>query len=307
MNPNKYEDFIYEKPNTFWLPVAKSSDTVKMTKYHADYQVAGDTDSTMSKLPKEITDQLETMDDVVEVSDLICEITNDGFADYCKTVFNIPEDRASIINADREVIADKALFVSKKRYIMHVVNLEGKKVDYLKIMGLEIIKSDTSQAVKEMLTELTNMMLDEVDMSIAHARIKEMKEEFKRRPLHEIATPMNCKTLKKAKDQRDATGSLKGIHYSARAALFYNDNCGIQDKPIFLGERIGLVYIKDPKSKYIAFPIEESFLPPWMDDIEVDWETMWKKAYTKIVNYMKAVGWDIQSRKEQKRQELFGF
>lgn len=302
-----YEDFVGEVPNEFWLPLVKSDGSMKIEKYRAEYQIAGDTDSAMCKLPDAIAEGIDDMDDVMEICDDICDTTNEAFSDYIGKVFNIPEERRPVIQADREVISDKALFVTKKRYIMHVVNLEGEAVDKLKIMGLEIIKSDTSIAVKEILTEITNMILDEKTIDDVLTRVDEIKEEYKTRPIRDIAIPSGCKTLKKVQDMVKADGSMKGAHYTARAAMFYNGQCGMMDKKVMPGERIGVVYIKHPESKYVGYPLEEEHLPEWLDDLVIDYRTMWDKAYKKITNYLKSMEWDIQSRKENHRKDLFGF
>lgn len=298
----KYEDF--ESTNTVWT----WTDSGEFEKYHIDHMISGDTDSAYLRYPEQVVTGVdEDIDQLVEIGDTIGELTNEAFPEFCKIAFNCPDERVDIVQTDRETVFDKALFLSKKRYILHVVDDEGMKVDKLKIMGVEIKKSNTADAVKDILMKLVNMILDGEDEKSVKKEIRNMKESYPDLDLREIATPMNCKTLKTAQDQVDATGDMKGLHYSARAALFYNSLCGEYDKKINPGEKIGLLYIRNPKSKYIGYPLDASNLPDWLYEIQIDYDTMWDKAYKTITNYLESLEWDAKSKKKKTKEKLFGF
>jgi DNA polymerase elongation subunit (family B) len=266
------------------------------------------TDSAYMKYPEKILrEEKEDIDNIVTIGDTIGVLTNEAFPDFCKTAFNCPDDRKHIVQTERETVFDKAFFLSKKRYILHVVDDEGERVDKLKIMGVEIKKSNTADAVKEMLMRLVEMILDGYDEDEVKRDIRRMKDSYADYDLRDIATPMNCKTLKTAQDQFEATGSMKGLHYSARSAMFYNSLCGPYDKQINPGEKIGLLYVRHPKSKYIGFPLDASNLPDWLYEIQIDYDTMWDKAHKTITNYLESLEWDSKSKKKKTKEKLFGF
>ena len=298
-----YEDF--KDINRFYVPIPLDDGTIKYTEYHADNIIAGDTDSGYFKLPSTFDDL--SNQEVVELCDEICEVTNASFDEYCSRVFNMPSSRNGSIAADREAVSDKSLFLTKKRYIMHIVNMEGKWVDELKIKGVEIIKSDTAPIVKKMLMELVNMILDDKTREEVLLRIKAMKTEFYSASLKELASPAGCKTLLKAQKQLEETGAMKGAHYSARAAIFYNSMCSDRDTFVRAGDKVGIVYIRHPRSKYFAYPIDATELPDWIDDIIIDYDAEWEKADKKLTNYLTSMGWDLASRNTQLKKELFGF
>lgn len=299
-----YNDF--EQINHFWLPVQNVDGSVKMQEYYANFQQAGDTDSCYMGVP-DVLQGIEDIDEFTDICDDIAAITNEGFNDFCKMAFNMPDSRKGSVAADREAISDKSLFLTKKRYIMHLVNMEGEKVDKLKIMGVEIIKSDTSAAVKKLLMDLVNFILDGKDMDFVLNEVSNMKSWFYEQSYRDVCIPASCKTFLAAQKTVEATGSMKGLHYSARAALFYNTQCQTNDVQVRAGDKIGIVYIKHPDSKYIGFPVDADFLPDWMDDIIIDYATMWDKAYKKLTNYLESMGWDIASRKKEVKKSLFGF
>jgi DNA polymerase elongation subunit (family B) len=60
---------------------------------------------------------------------------------------------------EQEIVAKSALFVKKKKYALHVVNDDNKPTDKIKIKGLEIIRSETPEAIKNRLKEIMNMIL----------------------------------------------------------------------------------------------------------------------------------------------------
>lgn len=208
----------------------------------------------------------------------------------------------------REVVSDKSFFLTKKRYIMHIINDEGEKVDKMKIMGVELIKSDTSIAVKTILREFVDLILNQgTDDQIIALRDQTRRDFDHRWSYSELATPLNTKSLQKVIDTYKATGSLKGAHYSARAALFWNDMCEQADKPISAGEKIGLIYIKHPKSKYIGFPIDMQTPPLWWGDIYIDYKREWESALKKIENYLSVLGLDVLGRKQAIAKSMFEF
>ena len=289
------------------MPVKNSSGEISMTEYHINNMIAGDTDSAYMKLDEKLTDH-KSEKEIVEFCDNVCEEANSMFAEYCKDMFNCPTDRAWTVAADREAVSDKSWFLTKKRYVMHVIDMEGEEVDELKLMGLEIKKSDTPPIVKDILMDMVNMVLDGTTRPKLQKRLQEWKEKYYESDLDMIGKPSGCKTLKQAYDQLNETGSLKGVHYASRSAIFYNSLCNERDRKVRLGDKISIVYINHPDSKYIGFPRDAEMLPEWLEDeIIIDYDTNWKLAEKKINNYMETLGWDIKSMNNKIKQDLFGF
>lgn len=273
--------------------------------YTAEHAIAGDTDSCYMRLP--FVKEGMSNEEVCEIADEIGAHANDLFPDFIKEAFNIPESRKDVIQTDREVVSDKSLFVTKKRYAAHIINKEGKWTDEMKIMGLEIRKSNTPAILKRFLQTIVDKALDDYDADQMSQLVREMRKEYMDTPFHEIATPMGCNTLKAAQQQVAETGSMHGLHYSARAALFYNSMCSERDQPVRPGDKIALVYIKHPQSKYVGYPVDAPHLPDFMKDIVIDYKTQWSKAEKTINGYLQSMGFDLSSRKKDIKRNLFGF
>lgn len=275
-------------------------------QYRLNTMIAGDTDSTYNFLPEEAYEGL-TDDEIVIFCDEVGEIANSTFPDYVKRIFNCPDERLDIIKTEREAVSDKSFFVTKKRYAMHVINIEGTPVDDLKIAGLEVKKANTSNIVRKFLSEIIDMVLNSRDMDYVLNRIDGMEEEFRQAPIEDLATTLNAKTLIKAQETYELTGAYKGIHYASKAAIEYNIRCGVTDRTVVAGDKISIVYVTTPVG-VIGYPADMTTLPNWLhNDIGLDYDKMWEKAHKTITNYLKAMGWDIASRKDALREELFGF
>lgn len=309
MSDTTYEDFLttQESPNTCWCWVQYEDGSYNWEESSINNAIAGDTDSIMLSMKLLFPDDFDDVDLAIEVADTVGDLTNGSFPDFCKHAFNCPDDRASIMGAAREVVSDKSLFVSKKRYAMHVVDSEGQRVDKMKIMGLEVKKSDTSIILKEMLYKLIDLILDGYDADQIVEEIDKMKKEFYSLEPHKISKPISVKTLKKCEDSFRMTGSTKGFPYQVRAAMHWNAKCGPNDKRIMPGDKVRLLYIRGRESKYIAFPVDMVTMPDWFNEIVVDYDTEWEKANKKIESYLSSVGMDVAGRKAAIRNNLFGF
>lgn len=310
-NTNQRENFTGPTPNCVYSFVLSGDPSIPPAYIETSLPAltSGDTDSAMLDISSTITNYLNNdPKQIVEYADMVGDLINERFPQFCMDVFNCPKDRSHIIETGREVVSDKSLFLSKKRYIMHVINLEGEWVDKLKVMGVELIKSDTSIAIKTLLWEFVNLILDGgSDEAIIELKRKARLEWTERWSYGDLATPLNTKSLQKVIESQVATGSLKGAHYSARAALFWNSMCSQTDKPVSAGEKIGLIYIKHPKSKYIGFPIDMMTPPTWWNKIFIDYDREWKSAEKKIENYLTVLGLDVLSRKQEVSKSMFDF
>lgn len=303
--PLDFEDFSSTNVVAGWV-YDQDNDTWSWEIVDLNNLIAGDTDSGMFALGEKLSDSL-SVEETIDIADTIGTMTNESFPSFCMHAFNCPASRKDVVQTDREIVSDKSIFISKKRYAMHVVDSEGKRVDKMKIMGLEVKKSDTSVATKRFLMELLMMMVDGKDRESIIKRIDEMEIEFETLPATEIAKPINVKTLKKCQDIFDMTGDDKGFPYQVRAAMFWNSMCSNKDKKILPGEKIGLVYIRHPKSKYIGFPVDMTTFPEWFDEIIIDHKTEWSKVSKKLENYLASMGWDIAGYRDSVKKELFGF
>ncbi len=202
---------------------------------------------------------------------------------------------------DREVIADKGIWVAKKRYILNVHNNEG--VQYaqpkLKIMGIEAVKSSTPQVCRDKFKEIFRIIIDDGEEATQQF-IKNFKREFNQLPPEQVSFPRGISNLDKWADKKLIF--KKGCPIHVRGALVYNKQLaakGLRNyETVKNGEKIKFVYLKTPnpiKQNVISYSLN---LPKELDLHRfIDYNTMYDKSFLEpIRSILDAVGWDDEPK-----------
>jgi hypothetical protein len=198
----------------------------------------------------------------------------------------------------REVLADKAIWTAKKRYILNVHNSEG--VQYAqpkkKVMGLEMIKSSTPTACREKLRESIDVIFGSDEAAI-QSFIETFRGEFETLPLADISFPRGLNALVKWQDKKSLFASGCPIH--VRGAILYNhllwsNNLVCKYPMIQTGEKLKYIYLKEPnhiQSNIISFPA--SGLPEEFDLHKyIDYNTQFDKAFLEPLKIiLNAIDW----------------
>jgi DNA polymerase elongation subunit (family B) len=268
-----------------------------------NYSFYSDTDSCYISLDPLVRKYYSNLprDKLIDVLDKICEekITEtinkscDGLADYTNAF------QKKII-FKREAIAERGLWVAKKRYALNVYDNEGVryKDPKLKVMGLEIVRSSTPAPVRESLKEAVRLALttDEKTLQgfIEHTRIL-----FNKFEPEQIAFPRGVNGLMKYTSGADIYA--KGTPMHVRGALMYNHllRKNKLDKKYELiqeGEKIKFLYLKEPnhiRENCIAFIGK---IPKELDlDRYIDYNTMFEKSFLEpIKQIIEGLGWKTE-------------
>lgn len=108
------------------------------------------------------------------------------------------------IGFKQEIIAQTALFVKKKKYSYYLVDKEGVPKDELKTTGLEIVRSDSSEAIRPRLKKVMEMIVkQEPDQEIA-AEIRRCRKELREMSPEDLAANVGINNIRKY-----LTGTIK--------------------------------------------------------------------------------------------------
>ena len=176
-----------------------------------------------------------------------------------------------------ELVISRGLFLAKKRYAIRVINNEGKDVDKINYMGVEIKRSDFPHKSKEFLSELLDIILKSEKVSIGKALdfVKNSERDFInliKAGDKSIARPVSYgKKLKDYKVIPQGVRSMEAfnkiaynIHNVGTKAYMYKV-CGIDytKAPPEVIKKYEKWISKGNKLEVLAIPDEEEKLPDY--------------------------------------------
>lgn len=245
-------------------------------------------------------------EDAIKIADTTANFINASFKQFMKEAFLCNHKYNDLIKTVREIVGERGLFQAKKKYVIKVVDLDGKPTNKLKAMGSEIKKSDTPKIIQKFLTEVLNMVLDgksydELEKFINTSR----KDLFKNNEnLMSIGIAKAVNKLDMFYDEwtrLEKSGKRKvNLPGHVRASINYNEYVqkieGKNAKLIKSGDKVLIFYFKPNQEgfKNIAIPSELSKLPKWFNNFEIDKEaTETKMIDAKLEGIFNALGYDV--------------
>jgi DNA polymerase elongation subunit (family B) len=269
-----------------------------------DYVIAIDTDSIYLTLEKlvESTCEGKTTEQKIEYMDKICEKVFQPFIDGgYQELATYMNAYAQKMQMKREVLADKGIWVAKKRYVLNVHNSEG--VQYakpkIKVMGLEMVKSSTPAVVREKLKDALEVILHENESSV-QTFVKEYKKKFTSLSVTDVSFPRSISDIEK---YAGTPIYKKATPMHVRGALLFNHYIkqkGLSKKyqPIGNGDKIKFVYLKAQNpfnENVIAF---NTVLPKefGLDDY-IDYDLQFEKTFLDALNIViQPLGWHAEEK-----------
>jgi len=252
--------------------------------------IYGDTDSVYCTLDwymghKKIE---KTIDNAVTIADELGEKINASFPQFMDDNCLIGLKRGAIIQAGREVVGRRGLFKDvKKRYAIHVVDLEGFRTDKVKVMGMEVRRSDTPKFIQDFLSDIIEAVVrDNLSHEEVYERVANFRDEFQKMDPWLRGTPsrvssltVNARKLRNY-EQMKAEGYVnikKPVpHFSVTAANNTNILMDQFDEHrwdvIRDGDKIEILYLRPNEydMKSVAIKVGETHIPEWFRRLPFD-------------------------------------
>ncbi len=281
----------------------------------ADYVIASDTDSIYVNFDALVRKCFEEGSDPVKIVNFLDKVAAEKLEPFIDKSY---EELAQITNSfdqkmfmKREVIADKAIWTAKKRYMMNVYDNEGVRYSTpkLKMMGIETVKSSTPQSCRDSLEAAINIIMNE-DEETAQAFISDFRTKFEKMTFEEVAFPRSVSDFGKYYDGNATDLNIpKSTPIHVRGGLVYNHllrkhKLTKKYEVIKDGEKIKFCYLNKPNpSQHNVISVMHG-LPKEFDlSGYIDYDTQFNKAFLdplKII--LESVGWS-----DERKSTLEGF
>ncbi len=275
--------------------------------------VYGDTDSCYFTAWPMVKDEVQdgTMkwnkEIAIELYDNIAEQANQSFPAFMERAFHCPRKNGEIIKAGRELVADRTLFITKKRYAVNIYDKEGKRLDKngstgeIKAMGLDLKRADTPKYIQEFLLNVLTMVLAGTGREEVVETIKTFKTALSNQPSWSKGSPksVNNLTMYGDKEANSKTGKAN-MPGHVRAALNWNFlrrmNGDNYSQKIVDGMKIVICKLKSNPMGFtsVAYPTDELRLPTWFCELPFDDMLMETTLVDdKIQNLLGVLDWDL--------------
>jgi DNA polymerase elongation subunit (family B) len=289
--------FIEEKVNGYLNKVLNTKDI--------DYIVASDTDSIYVTLDKlvEQTCKDKTEDQVCNFLNKVVDSRIEPFLNKCF------EELADYTNAfkncmvmKREVIANKGIWVAKKRYMLNVLDEEGVRLSQpkLKIMGIEAVKSSTPQVCRGKIKEAIKIIMSK-DEDTLQKFIADFKKEFFTMSAEQISFPRSCNNMKKYKDSNNIF--IKGTPIHVKGALIYNHQIKefkLKNKYPLIQEGDKIKFLKLVEANPFKFDVISyiTILPKEFNLQQyIDYEIQFEKTFLDPMRFiLQSIGWSQEKK-----------
>ena len=269
-----------------------------------DYVLACDTDSmyiTLEKLVDQVFDDDSDTDKVIDFLDNVCEKKLEPFIDKCyaELAEHMYAYEQKMFMA-REVIADKGIWVAKKRYILNVYDNEGVRFNepQLKMMGIEAVRSSTPTSCRDNIKKSLNIIMNE-DNKALNKFLVSFEGEFNNLPFEDIAFPRGVNKIADYSD--NVTLYRKGTPIHVKGAIVYNNFLKEKGKEKLFatvneGDKGKFCYMKLPNPLRVHVMTTPGTLPRDLDlEKYIDREKQFSKAFIEpLQGITDKIGWKIR-------------
>jgi DNA polymerase elongation subunit (family B) len=209
----------------------------------------------------------------------------------------------------REVIADVAIFLQKKRYILHVLDEEGVPVDKFKYTGIELARSTTPKKVKKFIEEIIKTALLTQNFKHTNDVYRKSYTSFQKLDPNDIAARTSINNLEKYSEGSSLYKFQNKTPSHVKGAIAYNiliKELKIDDKyeAIQAGQKVKKLYCA--KNKYGLDAITYVSTLPEEFAIKIDWDKMFSKLVTQPTERLyNAIGWCLPEIGKEVQTDLF--
>jgi len=270
-----------------------------------DYVIASDTDSVYITFDRFIGKVFTEGTKTSKIISFLDKVAKNKLEPFIDKSYN---ELGKVVGAyeqkmkmTREVIADKGIWVAKKRYILNVYDSEGVqyKKPKLKIMGIEAVKSSTPAPCRKKIREALEIIMNG-DEKMLNTFIQDFREEFMNLSPEDIAYPRSCNGILRYSD--DASLFRKGAPIHVKGAILYNhlvkkNKLGNKYPNILEGDKIRFLHLRQPNIyQSTAFSFITSMPRELGIEKMIDYDEQFEKSFVSPLKFITdKINWLVDS------------
>lgn len=270
----------------------------------------GDTDSVY------FSTQTDNKEDAKVVADTLNKIINKSYPKFLQSHFNCSNGREKFVVAEREVISDRGIFVKKKHYLLHLVDKDGRDVDEMKVMGLQIKKTSIPKFIRVRITKYFERFLKGEEWKQIKKDIVAFKKELKEMDVLALGKPTGVNGVEKYTEDFNNGETVSVGH--VKASILYNTCLDRYGDGESMNIRSGMkikVYNFYSQKKFgkftsIAIPTDLDLLPDWFEYFKpyIDADKQISVLVDRpIKNILDAIGEAVPTAKNVMADDIFAF
>jgi DNA polymerase elongation subunit (family B) len=213
----------------------------------------------------------------------------------------------------QETICDVALFDAKKRYILHVIEQEGRiPKKPFKYVGVEIARSTYSKEVKELIKSVIEFVMLAQDKKQADTIFKKAHTDFCNMPVENISIRSKISDYEKYEAKIDSYGQVgKGTTLQAKSAIHYNKllkhfKLDHIYQPIGSAVKIKYFYTLKNAFNFKSIAFMENYPRELYEQVKPDYQMMFDKIVAPpLERFYDCIGWRLPQTGKEIQTDLF--
>lgn len=270
------------------------------------FAIYSDTDSVVVNL-KPLVDKFcigKTPAEIESFVDVVCKTKVASLIkEALKVQVQATNARLNVLSVKRENIADKAILIASKRYIMQVVNKEGGihlQEPKLKMTGIEAVRTSTPPSCRAMIPKVLKAIFNTSEPAV-QKMLADYRKEFETLPLKEVAKTSGINNMDKYYDAYNKVWRPK-TPVALKAAIAHNhllEKHGLTDRYPMIREsdKISFLYLKQNPSGYEVIGFMDKLPSEFGLEPYIDWDDNFQRLFLNpIERILEVIGWHVEEQ-----------
>jgi DNA polymerase elongation subunit (family B) len=216
----------------------------------------------------------------------------------------------------RETLCDKALFLEKKMYILHIIDKEGyKPKDPFVYKGIELARSTLSKEVKNLIKNVVESVILSENKSESDKIFAESYQKFKKMDIATISKRAKVSDIEKYQVKSDGFKIYKGTPMHVKGSIYYNTLLKMYKldhlyERITNGAKVKIFYANKNKYNIQVLSFLDEMPEEVIKDVCPNYDKMFEKnVYPPLERIYRCIGWEPPSFTQNYHTnllELFG-